>query len=120
MRRAAAIALLVTGLAIGTALPVCAQRGMSHGGGSGGFHGGGSSGHSAPSFHGGVGASHGGFSPSAPSRFAGGSRPASPRQFTPRYGGASGLAANRMRSFSSAYRMRSGGGWDYLRHPYNP
>jgi len=47
MRRAAAVALLV----IGSALPLCAQHGGTHGGGGGGFHGG-SSGHSAPAFHG--------------------------------------------------------------------
>jgi len=122
MRRLAAVALL-----LGIALPVWAQRGGSHGGASGGFHGGGFSSHSAPSFHGGFGASHGGFgashggfSPSAPSRFAGGSRPSSPRQFVPRYGGSSGLTANRMRSFSSVDRMRNGAGRGYVRHPYDP
>jgi hypothetical protein len=95
MRRATAVALLV----IGMALPVCAQRGMSHGGGaSGGFHGGGFSSHSAPAFHGGFGAA-------APSRYSG-----SPRAITPRYGGTAGLAANRPRSFSPAYRMRSAAG----------
>ena len=114
MRRLAAVALL-----LGIALPVWAQHGGSHGGGGGGFHGGGFSSHSAPSFHGGFGASHGGFSPSAPSRFAGGSRPVAPRQFVPRYGGSSGLTANRMRSFSSVDRMRNGAGRGYVRHPYD-
>ena len=114
MRRLAAVALL-----LGVALPVWAQHGGSHGGGSGGFHGGGFSSHSAPSFHGGFGASHGGFSSSAPSRFAGGFRPVPSRQFTPRYGGAAGLTANRMRSFSPAYRMRSGAGRDFARPPYD-
>lgn len=105
MKRLAAVALL-----LGIALPVCAQHGGSHGGG--GFHGGGFSSHSAPSFH-------GGFSPSAPSRFAGGSRPGAPRSFVPRYGGASGLTANRMRSLAPAYRMRSGAGRDYARPAYD-
>ncbi len=106
MRRLAAVALL-----LGIALPVCAQRGGSHGGGSGGFHGGGFSGRSAPAFH-------GGFSSSAPSRFAGGSRPVAPRQFAPHYGGTAGVA-NRMRSFAPAYRMRSGAGRDYARPAYD-
>jgi hypothetical protein len=112
MRRLAVVALL-----LGIALPVCAQHGGSHGGGGGGFHGGGFSSHSAPSFH-------GGFSSSAPSRFAGGSRPVAPRsfaprQFAPRYGASSGLTANRMRSFSPAYGMRSGAGRDYARPAYD-
>jgi hypothetical protein len=123
MRRLAAVALL-----LGIALPVCAQHGGSHGGGSGGFHGGGFSSHSAPSSHGGFGMSHGGFSSSAPSRFSGG-----PRPIAPHYGGTAGLAANRMRSLSPAYRMRSGAGRDnarpaydrdrdghHSRHPYRP
>ena len=112
MRRLAAVALL-----LGIALPVWAQHGGSHGGGGGGFHGGGFSSHSAPSFH-------GGFSSSAPSRFAGGSRPPvsrsfAPRQYVPRYGGASGLTANRMRSIAPNYRMRNGFGRDYARPPYD-
>ena len=69
MKRLAAVALIVVGVAI----PVCAQRsGGSHGGfsghGSSGFHGG-FSGHSAP-------ASRGGFRASAPGRYAGAPRTA--------------------------------------------
>jgi hypothetical protein len=68
MKRLAAVALIV----VGVALPICAQRSGSHGGFSGhassGFHGG-FSGHSAP-------ASHGGFRASVPSQFAGSARSA--------------------------------------------
>ena len=78
MRRLAAVALLV----IGFALPVCAQRGASRGGFSG---------HSAPAFR-------GGFSRSAPSRFA-----ASP--------GFSG------RSFIAARSLQRGTAGSYMAHP---
>lgn len=86
MKRAVAVALLV----MGTALPMCAQHGGSHGGGGGGFHGG-ASGHSAPAFH-------GGFGGSAPSRSAVSSRPA-----ISRYAGGNGFAANRSRPMQRPY-----------------
>lgn len=54
MRRFAVVALLVAGFA----LPVCAQRGMSHGGFSGHFGGGFHSGFAAPQFSGGFSAPH--------------------------------------------------------------
>jgi hypothetical protein len=88
MRRLAAVALL----AIGIAIPVCAQHGMSHGGGGGGARtgvGGGFAGHSAPSFHGG-GFQGGGFHGGG---FAGGGRIGGPSQglargpVAPHYGG---------------------------------
>jgi hypothetical protein len=83
MRRLAVIALV----SIGIALPVCAQRGMSHSGSGGGFHGG-FGGHTAS-------ASPGGFRTSAPSR------PAA----APRFTGA------RPRSIAPANGMRSGGNY---------
>jgi hypothetical protein len=75
MRHLTAVAMLIVGIA----LPVCAQRGGSHGGGSAGhggsaFHGGfsgGSSGRASSGFH-------GGYSASAPSRFSGSTRYAVP------------------------------------------
>jgi hypothetical protein len=89
MRRLAAVALLMVGMTI----PLCAQRGGSHGGG--GFHGGGFSGHSASSFH------SGGFGGSAPSRGFAPSR----TSMAPRSGGGG------YRGVSPGYRMRSGGGY---------
>jgi hypothetical protein len=96
MRRLAAIALLVIGLA----LPVCAQRGASRGGFSG---------HSAPAFG-------GGFSRSAPSRFV-----ASPGFSSRSFSAARGL----QRGTAGSYRTRppytgSRRTGNHYRPPYGP
>jgi hypothetical protein len=107
MRHLAAIASLL----IGIALPACAQRAISHAGG--GF-----SGHSAPAFHGGGGATHfsapsSGFRPSAPYR-----APAAPRYF----GNTSRFApANSINRYARApYLASAYNRGDNHRPPYRP
>jgi len=91
MTRVVAIALCLIGLTG----HLCAQRGMSHGGGAGSVHGavsrGGSSGPAMSGFHGG-----GGFSASAPARFTA----------VPRYGR---YAGNVPRGVSSGAGIRNSG-----------
>jgi hypothetical protein len=101
MKRLAAVALLV----VGVALPVCAQRSSSHGGFSG---------HSSQGFHSGSRAS-------APSRFAGSSRSAGSRSFSaargPRRGGIGNSGARPPytgdRRFRRGYRSPYGVGVPY-------
>jgi hypothetical protein len=94
MRRLAAVALLLAGIA----LPACAQRGGGHGGFSGG--------HSAGAFHG------GGFS-SAPSHFPGSGFSA------PRYGGSPSFRLAPSYPRSGFASPRAGFGASNFRAPYS-
>jgi hypothetical protein len=102
MRRFAAVALLMAGIA----LPACAQRG--------GGHGGGFSGHAGGGFH------VGGFGPSAPSHFSGGGFSA-PHFPTGGFSAPSRFAGGpsfRTPSSFPAY-SRAGFGASHARPPYN-
>lgn len=129
MKRAAAVALMVLGIAV----PVCAQHGASHGGGFRG--GGGFSGHSAPAFHGGFNTPSRGFTPSRPAM---GARPVVPGSMRPGsfarrpsgpIGVRPGSPVNQMRKFSG-YRAGGVPGTHgnrpeysrdgHLRHPHRP
>jgi hypothetical protein len=103
MRRLAAVALLMVGMAI----PLFGQRGGGHGGGGGG--------HAAGASHGGFSSSGGagfggGFRGSAPARSGMGSRPAMGSSMVPRNGGGARFAGNGYGGVRSGMPMRGYGG----------